>query len=105
MGYFRPLSALHERRIVDPNGVHVGHIRDVLIDLREGRIEYVCIAIADAAGDFESEAIVPWSALRSRDDGMPHWEIAAGKDLLHDIAEPVSQHSRRSRQEEPSSDR
>ena len=90
MGKFAPLSAIHRRRIVDPNGAHVGHIHDVLLDLRDGRIEYVCIALEDTTRSDAPEVVVPWSALRARGEGTSDWEIAAGKRLLQDIAQPAS---------------
>jgi sporulation protein YlmC with PRC-barrel domain len=89
MGNFQPLNAVRNRAIVDPSGEHVGYIHDVLFDLRDGRIEYVCIVVTDQGEDEPCEAVVPWSAVRVRGDDA-HWEVAARKSILDDIAQPVS---------------
>jgi len=89
MGKFKSISALHNRGIVDRSGEFVGRIHDVLFDLRDGRIEYICIALRDAGDSKASEVVVPWSAVRTHGFEGGDWQIAAGKSLLQTIAQPV----------------
>jgi len=91
MGRFKSISVLRDRRIVDRSGEFVGRIHDVLFDLRDGRIEYICIALRDAGASREIEAVVPWSAVRTGGIEDADWEVAAGKSLLQTIAQPIVQ--------------
>lgn len=91
MGKFKSISALHNRRIVDRRGEFVGRIHDVLFDLGDGRIEYICIALRDAGASRQSEVVVPWSAVRTGGIEDGDWEVAAGKSLLQTIAQPIVQ--------------
>ena len=93
MKNFRPLSAIRNRGIVDPNGEHVGRIHDVLFDLRDGRIEYICIALDAGQRRDRREVVVPWSALRIGDGGDRDWQVAARKQALEEFAQPVQQRS------------
>ncbi len=90
MGRFSPLDAVRNRTVVDPSGEHVGYIHDVLLDLDDGRIEYLCIALADGATSGLFEAVVPWSAFRVDAASDAHWQVAAGKSVLEAIAQPVA---------------
>lgn len=90
MQKFRPLSAIHNRRVVDTGGEFVGRIHDVLLDLRDGKIEYICIALSDGESVDESEVVVPWSAMRRGDSGDSQWQIAARRSVLRNIAQPAS---------------
>jgi sporulation protein YlmC with PRC-barrel domain len=95
MKKFQPLNQVQNRDIVDPSGEHVGQIHDLLLDIREGKIEYVCIALPPGAGLRGREVVVPWSALRLQSDGM-RWEVAARKRILTSIAQPAPHRSSRS---------
>lgn len=89
MNQFQPLRAIQNRDIVDASGEHVGCIHDLLFDIRDGRIEYVCIAVPSAKYADASEVVVPWSALRTGTEDS-HWEVAANKRVLQDLAQPVA---------------
>lgn len=91
MGKFKSISALHNRGIVDRSGEFVGRIHDVLFDLRDGKIEYICIALRDAGAAKQTEVVVPWSAVRTQGLETGDWEVAAGKSVLQTIAQPVIQ--------------
>ena len=84
---------MQNRQIVDSSGEEVGYIHDVLLNLQDGRIEYICIALRDSAVSGRSEVVIPWSALRVRDDGQAHWQVAAGKSVLKRIAQPMARRS------------
>jgi len=89
MGQFSSLSAIRGRRVLDAAGQHVGQIRDALLDLRDGRIEYICIEL-NAPGRAEPvEAVVPWSALRIDPDESRQWRVVAGRAVLEGIAQPI----------------
>ncbi len=90
MGKFKPLSAIQNQPVVDPAGEHVGHVHDVLLDLRDGRIEYICIALGDGEAPASTEAVVPWSALEVDSAGEATWKVAAGRSVLEAISQPVS---------------
>ncbi|MGD8325134.1 MAG: PRC-barrel domain-containing protein [Gammaproteobacteria bacterium] len=95
MAKFQALSAIQNRAIVDSSGEHVGVIHDLLFNARDGKIEYVCIALSPGADRNPSEVIVPWSALRIDADNA-RWQVAAGKRILRTIAQPLPQRSLRS---------
>jgi len=88
MEKFSSLTTIQNRRVVDPMGEYVGQIHDVLLNLRDGRIEYICIAL-NVSESTPSEAVVPWSAVELRGDDDPHWQVAARKALLEEIAQPL----------------
>lgn len=89
MERFSSLSKIHNRRVVDPRGVYVGQIHDVLFDPRDGKIEYICIALTGGIDNGQSEAVVPWSAIEPCGDADPNWQVAARKTLLEQIAQPL----------------
>jgi sporulation protein YlmC with PRC-barrel domain len=90
MGKFESLSVIRDRQVVDPKGEHVGHIRDALCDLREGRIEYVCIALQGESDSVAREAVVPWSAVRIPGSARSPWQVAANRPVLERIAQPIA---------------
>lgn len=89
MGEFRPVSALQRRPIYDPTGEYVGCIRDALFNPRDGRIEYVCIAMSGPASGTPAEAIVPWSALDVTGAAGDACSVSARKAALERIAVPI----------------
>lgn len=91
MGKFKSITALHNRGIVDRSGEFIGRIHDVLFDLRDGKIEYICIALRDTGVPQPTEVVVPWSAVKPGGLENGDWEVAAGKALLQTIAQPVDQ--------------
>lgn len=93
VGKFSPLSAVKNRLVIDPNGEHVGRIHDVLLDLNDGRIEYICIALRNGEGTGVAEAVVPWSSLTVDPAPDAVWVVAAGKSVLRAIARPVASRS------------
>jgi sporulation protein YlmC with PRC-barrel domain len=91
MTKFKSISVLRNRGIVDRSGEFVGRIHDVLFDLKDGKIEYICIALRDAGVSNPKEVVVPWSAVKTQGPDRGEWEVAAGKSLLQTIAQPVPQ--------------
>lgn len=89
MEKFQSLKAIQDTEIVDSRGEYVGYIHDLLLDTRDGRVEYVCIALQTAANSQSREVVIPWSALRIRKDDA-RWQIAARKRILDSIAQPVA---------------
>ena len=89
MEKFRPLSAICGRTVVDARGEPVGLIHDVLLNVREGRVEYVCIALIRDDDAEAAEAVVPWSVLRMNSEEGASWRIAASRAVLEDIAQPM----------------
>ena len=55
-------------QVIGKNGIALGRLRDLLIDSREGRINFACIEIGNAQVEQEV-ACVPWSQLRIAPDG------------------------------------
>lgn len=90
MDRFCALSSLRSMRVLDRNGEFVGRIGDVLLDVRDGRIEYVCIHLDSTVCASPSEAIVPWSTLSMTHSTNARWRVSAGKAVLMDIAQPAS---------------
>jgi sporulation protein YlmC with PRC-barrel domain len=89
MGKFQPLRAIQNRDIVDSSGELVGCIHDMLFNVQDGRIEYVCIAVSGATDSDMCEVVVPWSVLRPGRGGS-RWAIASTKRVLQGLAQPVS---------------
>ncbi len=49
--------------VVDRNGSVVGHLHDILLDLRRNRIAYAAVELRRARPDGERVVVIPWNAL------------------------------------------
>lgn len=68
------LQRLLDTAIFDANGVRSGRLSDVLVDPRDGRIEYVQIALEPAGSGGWRYVVVPWSTI-----GVDRTPVAAEK--------------------------
>ena len=90
MNKFSVLSEIHDKRVLDNEGKPVGFIRDLLLDLDEGRIEYVCIRLDASKRTTHHEVIVPWSSLTTDAITGSDWIVAASHSVLRRMAQPIS---------------
>ena len=49
--------------VVDQEGTRIGHLCDIMLDLRRNRIAYGVVALKAERPDGERQVAVPWSAL------------------------------------------
>ena len=55
--------------VLDSQGERVGELRDIMLDLRVGRVVYGVLALRGAARSSEHLVVVPWNALHMSVDG------------------------------------
>ena len=55
--------------VVDRQGVRIGILRDIILDLSTGRIAYAVIALGRAT-DSEQLIVVPWNAIHPEHDSQ-----------------------------------
>ena len=87
MANFTPVSRYLNARAVDHDGEFVGWVRELLIDARDGRVEYVRIELVRPEVDIPTEIVVPWSAVERDKPGAPMLRIAARRSTLELLAE------------------
>jgi len=95
---FSRLSGLLELAVVDVDGDVVGRIEDLLVDVRDGSIQYVRVVLEEPQGSAKAGAgpprvsrrrvlTVPWSAVRIEPElAVARWRIAARRATLERIA-------------------
>jgi hypothetical protein len=66
--------------IVDRDGAPIGQLRDLLIDLRLGRIAYGLVALDCARGSSERLIAAPWNAMHI--DGEGKLQVNAHRDWI-----------------------
>jgi len=93
MKNFIPLRNLLGKVVHDLSGAPVGAMQELLLDIADGRVTYVEIAL-DLDGTLDNERpgsslTVPWSALqrKSASSASAEWRIAAGRATLERLAE------------------
>ena len=87
MANFTPVSRYLNARAVDDDGEFVGWVRELLIDARDGRLEYVRIELVRPEDEAPTEIVVPWSAVKRNRPGAPLLRIAARRSTLELLAE------------------
>lgn len=99
---FSRLSHLLELDVVDIDGEVVGHIDDLLLDARGGRIRYVRLAFHGSNGRVEDRGhsatkrtrflTVPWSAVKVESGtAAGHWRVTARRATLERLARALPQ--------------
>ena len=83
---FEPVSTVLNQEIVDVRAELFGRASEILIDVVEGRIEYVRIALADGQASTNRTLVVLWSAIRDSADVTYPWCINASSVLLGTLA-------------------
>lgn len=82
---FASAVELLNRGIRDSHGEFVGWVRELLLDLREGRIAYVRIELRFDSARGLWTLVVPWSAVRYEHDD-DSWRVVARKATLTRLA-------------------
>lgn len=83
---FKSSQQLLGKAIRDSDGLVVGHVLELLLDVTDGRIAYVGIALAESEDGARRRATIPWSAVNIVDNG-DSWCVGARKHTLARIAE------------------
>ena len=92
MSTHESLQRLLNTAIFDLNGVRSGRLADVLVDLRDGRVEYVRIALDSPESGTWRYAVVPWSTIGvnhrppAATDGEKRWFVKVRRETLERIA-------------------
>jgi sporulation protein YlmC with PRC-barrel domain len=79
---FSPLSRLLGALIVDVRGIAVGHVIEILVDRKDGRIAYVQLNLEDETTQTEARITVPWSSLHSVALANSTLQLRVGKSAL-----------------------
>jgi len=75
-----------DKAIFDQSDELVGWAGELLVEVSEGRVEYVRVALADGAARTDRMVVVPWSVLCSDAEFDGKWRINARKSLLESLA-------------------
>lgn len=94
-----PLSALVGDAVRNSAGETLGHVREIMLDVRTGRVAYVVLSFGGFLGMGDKLFAVPWAALRLHekehafvlDVGKETLERAPGfdKERWPDFADPA----------------
>lgn len=79
---FSPLSCLLGAPIVDVRGLAVGHVTDILVDTKDGRVAYVQLSLDDMLERQASAITVPWSSLQASTLANARLQLRVGKSAL-----------------------
>jgi sporulation protein YlmC with PRC-barrel domain len=79
---FSPLSRLLGTPIVDVRGMAVGHVIDILVDTKDGRVAYVQLSLEDEFERQTSKITVPWSSLHASSLANTALQLRVGKSAL-----------------------
>lgn len=86
------LQRLLDTAIFDMNGVRSGRLSDVLVDPRDGRVEYVRIALDSSEFGSWRYVVVPWSTLgverepAAADGSAERWFVKVRRETLERLA-------------------
>jgi sporulation protein YlmC with PRC-barrel domain len=76
-------SSITNKDVVNPAGENLGNVKDVAIDLDEGRIAYAVLSYGGVLGVGDKLFAVPWDALRL-DLEKDVFVLNVDKELLRD---------------------
>lgn len=101
-----PADKLRHNKVVTPKGEDIGKIKELMIDLRYGRISYAVLSFSGIFGIAEKLFAVPWKSLsfRGEDDKFilnvdkstleeslgfdrANWPLASDRQWLCDLYE------------------
>lgn len=78
---FLTASSIIGDKVYDPAGEKMGAIKDIMIDVREGKIEYVVIELGGFLGIGEKYFAIPYSSLKV-DAKNQSFILSEDKDIL-----------------------
>jgi hypothetical protein len=76
--------------IVDVRGMAVGHVIDILVDTKDGRVAYVQLSLEDEFERQTSRITVPWSSLFVSTPANTALQLRVGKSALTALGVPRS---------------
>jgi sporulation protein YlmC with PRC-barrel domain len=79
------LAAISRRDVLDSEGKPLGRIRELFIDMNEGRVEYVTLRLQTRPPAPDRELVIPWSQFGIAEDG-DHLELAISREILETVA-------------------
>lgn len=92
MSTHESLQRLLNTAVFDLNGVRSGRLADVLVDPRDGRVDYVRIALDPSESGAWRTVVVPWSTLSiEREPAEPteseeRWFVKVRRETLERLA-------------------
>ena len=86
MTVFEPVTEMLNQDVLDNGGSFVGWIQELLVDPREGRVEYVRIKLRIDDAKRDRSVVVPWSAILPKGHARSPWSVAASEVMLDRLA-------------------
>jgi sporulation protein YlmC with PRC-barrel domain len=69
------VSKIESLQVRNTNGDDLGKIKDLVIDVRPGKIAYAALDFGDFLGVGDKMFAVPWSAFTVKEDGKDHYLV------------------------------
>lgn len=85
------LAAIAQRRVLDRRGEPLGRIKELFLDMDEGRVEYATLRLHNGESDGPRQLVIPWSQFRVSSDGE-HLALDISRRVLKTVA---SRHPRK----------
>lgn len=79
------LAAVSRKDVLDPDGQPLGRIRELYIDMNEGRVEYATLRLLTGTSMAYRQLVIPWSQFGVADTGE-HLELDISRDVLESVA-------------------
>lgn len=79
------LAAVSRRDVLDSSGEPLGRIRELFVDMNEGRVEYATLRLRTDPSLAYRQLVIPWSQFDVTDDGE-HLELDISRDVLETVA-------------------
>jgi len=86
------LAAIYRKAVLDRGGEPLGRIRELFVDMEEGRVEYATLRLQADSPSAYRQVIIPWSQFGVAADGE-HLELDISREVLETVA---SRHPRTS---------
>ena len=79
------LAAISRKAVLDSGGEPLGRIRELFIDMDEGRVEYATLRLQTGSRSAYRPLVIPWSQFGVTADGE-HLELDISREVLETVA-------------------
>lgn len=79
------LAAISRKEVLDSRGEPLGRIRELYVDMDEGRVEYATLRLRTDPSAARSQLVIPWSQFGISADGE-HLELDISREVLETYA-------------------